>query len=170
MGKITRAPAMPGRLRSILVLLVAAYCRPAAAAADGYCGKKTGVVKQSRSASVGANFLARCGRTLVLKYSVDSATFYMILQKFCLVTHLCYEAGDQYRDNPSLFQEKLLQCYRVYAMAVTRMRPDLVGEELTANAENITAEIAGCIKTGIPMDKEVMLGVVRYVRLLFFAA
>ncbi|XP_070387921.1 uncharacterized protein [Dermacentor albipictus] len=56
------------------------------------------VVKSFRSASVGADFLTRCGRHLLLKYNIDSGAFYKVVERFCLVTHLCYAAVEKHSD------------------------------------------------------------------------
>ncbi|XP_054933036.1 uncharacterized protein [Dermacentor andersoni] len=154
----------------LLVLVAAALCPLATIDARSTCGRKSGVVKSVRSASIGAEFLGRCGRHLLLKYNIDTGAFYKVVERFCLVTHLCYAVVEKYSDNMTLFQDKIVDCYRRYALLVVATRPDLLGEELSNNIDKITRETRVCMKKRMPKDKDVMLGVIRYIRRLFFMA
>ncbi|XP_077513036.1 uncharacterized protein LOC144124272 [Amblyomma americanum] len=87
-----------------------------------FCAGGSGVVKASRSASLGARILTKCGRSMVLKYTLPSKQFYKILTCTCIVTRLCY-AHVVPNKNMGEFRRQITKCYMDYSKWFVHARP-----------------------------------------------
>ncbi|XP_075559604.1 uncharacterized protein LOC142591102 isoform X2 [Dermacentor variabilis] len=106
------------------------------------CGGKSGVVTTSKSAATAARILAKCGNRLALKFNISADAVLKILPKCCIIVHLCY----------SQVQGTVKEVLKVSVEDVERMGK----------------QIQRCIGADIPLDKHIMLGMIRYVRGIFF--
>ncbi|XP_054933324.1 uncharacterized protein [Dermacentor andersoni] len=155
------------------------------------CAGGSGVVKASRSASLGAKILTKCGRNMVLKYTLTPKQFHKILTKTCIVTRLCY-ARINVQKNTEQFQEQITNCYIDASRWIVRAIPtsfhrtttssavtgtsvdfnkkELFSEDIWKDVEPLTASIKKCLVNQMPKDQDTMLGIVRYLRMFFFTA
>ncbi|KAL1430116.1 hypothetical protein MTO96_015590 [Rhipicephalus appendiculatus] len=111
--------------------------------ADTVVAEEGGIVTASKSAALGARFLATCGSDLLLKheFKVRSAV-----------------------QNPEEFREAVAECMGFGALLLTKLRPE--NYEGSMSFEQLVDDWKSCFKKEnlLPMDVNVALAAVRYVR------
>ncbi|XP_075535284.1 uncharacterized protein LOC142570862 isoform X1 [Dermacentor variabilis] len=148
---------------------VCAQIQPVEGVKADLCAGGSGVVKASRSASLGAKILTKCGRDMVLKYTLTPKQFHKILTKTCIVTRLCYSRINVQK-NTEQFQEQITSCYINASKWIVKAIPELFSEDIWKDVEPLTASIKKCLVKQMPKDQDTMLGIVRYLRMFFFTA
>ncbi|XP_075535285.1 uncharacterized protein LOC142570862 isoform X2 [Dermacentor variabilis] len=128
---------------------VCAQIQPVEGVKADLCAGGSGVVKASRSASLGAKILTKCGRDMVLKYTLTPK---------------------QFHKNTEQFQEQITSCYINASKWIVKAIPELFSEDIWKDVEPLTASIKKCLVKQMPKDQDTMLGIVRYLRMFFFTA
>ncbi|XP_050032452.2 uncharacterized protein [Dermacentor andersoni] len=131
------------------------------------CGGKSGVVTTSKSAATAARIMAKCGNRLALKFNISADAVLKILPKCCIIAHLCYSQVQG--TVKKTMQSDLVKCGRAYSLFMASAFPEVLKVPVE-DVERMFKQIQRCIGADIPLDKHIMLGMIRYVRGIFFVA
>ncbi|XP_054933325.1 uncharacterized protein [Dermacentor andersoni] len=135
------------------------------------CAGGSGVVKASRSASLGAKILTKCGRNMVLKYTLTPKQFHKNTEQFQEQITNCYIDASRWivRAIPTSFHRTTTSS-AVTGTSVDFNKKELFSEDIWKDVEPLTASIKKCLVNQMPKDQDTMLGIVRYLRMFFFTA
>ncbi|XP_075725464.1 uncharacterized protein LOC119180271 isoform X3 [Rhipicephalus microplus] len=151
-------------LRVIFVVLMT-MTEHATSIKKDMCVGKSGVITNSKSAATASKLLAKCGHRLALKFNVSAKVTFTTLRKSCVIAHLCYAQVDG--AVKETIQSNLLKCGRAYVVFLASCFPEVLGMPVE-EVDRMFTLIENCIRAEVPVDKHITLGMLRYVRGLYF--
>ncbi|XP_070380751.1 uncharacterized protein [Dermacentor albipictus] len=131
------------------------------------CGGRSGVVTTSKSAATAARLLAKCGNRLALKFNMPADVILKSLPKCCIMVHLCY--SQLQGTVKKRMQSDLVKCGKAYSLFLASAFPEMLNVSVE-DVDRMLKQVQRCIAADIPLDKHIMLGMIRYVRGIFFVA
>ncbi|KAL3188783.1 hypothetical protein MRX96_022281 [Rhipicephalus microplus] len=129
------------------------------------CAGKSGVLTNSKSAATAARIMAKCGQRLAVKFNLSAELAFQTLRKSCVIAHLCYAQVDG--TVKETIQSNLLKCGRAYVVFLASCFPEALGMPVE-EVDRMFTLIESCIRAEVPVDKHITLGMLRYVRGLYF--
>ncbi|XP_077553083.1 uncharacterized protein LOC144167777 [Haemaphysalis longicornis] len=128
------------------------------------CGPKPGVVTTAKAASVGASLLTKCGRKLLLKYSIKTDALAQGFSLTCTVLQLCSTYHDNLPNNQPTYANAMTKCFVKVLKLKVKFNPELE-DAFSGSLEEMMNSTEKCMREGfLGNDVKVSLAMVRYVR------